>query len=87
MSGRKVLVALWRNFTTEQAVRVFVLGSTGSIGSPTLQKPIERGHHVWALAQASETLGHRAMSVRCQKATFVVRYQDMASNQDMASKM
>jgi nucleoside-diphosphate-sugar epimerase len=33
-------------------VRVFVLGGTGSIGSPTVGALIKRGHEVWALARS-----------------------------------
>jgi nucleoside-diphosphate-sugar epimerase len=33
-------------------VRVFVLGGTGSIGSPTVRGLIKRGHDVWALARS-----------------------------------
>jgi len=36
-------------------VRVFVLGGTGSIGQPTVQKLIERGHDVWALARSEDS--------------------------------
>jgi nucleoside-diphosphate-sugar epimerase len=37
------------------ALRVFVLGGTGTIGSPTVQKLIERGHQVWALARSEDS--------------------------------
>jgi nucleoside-diphosphate-sugar epimerase len=33
-------------------LRVFVLGGTGSIGSPIVSELINRGHHVWALARS-----------------------------------
>ena len=33
-------------------MRVFVLGGTGSIGSPTARNLINRGHEVWALARS-----------------------------------
>jgi nucleoside-diphosphate-sugar epimerase len=36
-------------------LRVFVLGGTGAIGSPTVQKLIERGHQVWALARSENS--------------------------------
>jgi nucleoside-diphosphate-sugar epimerase len=36
-------------------LRVFVLGGTGAIGSPTVQKLIERGHQVWALARSDSS--------------------------------
>lgn len=34
-------------------MRVFVLGGTGSIGSPTVRGLIKRGHDVWALARSN----------------------------------
>jgi nucleoside-diphosphate-sugar epimerase len=42
-------------YTTEQAVRVFVLGGTGSIGSPMVRKLVERGHDAWALARSENS--------------------------------
>jgi nucleoside-diphosphate-sugar epimerase len=33
-------------------LRVFVLGGTGSIGSPIIRALIKRGHNVWALARS-----------------------------------
>jgi nucleoside-diphosphate-sugar epimerase len=36
-------------------LRVFVLGGTGAIGAPTVQKLIERGHQVWALARSDSS--------------------------------
>jgi nucleoside-diphosphate-sugar epimerase len=33
-------------------VRVFILGGTGSIGSPTVRELVARGHDVWALARS-----------------------------------
>jgi nucleoside-diphosphate-sugar epimerase len=33
-------------------VRVFVLGGTGSIGTPTVRELVKRGHDVWALARS-----------------------------------
>jgi nucleoside-diphosphate-sugar epimerase len=33
-------------------LRVFILGGTGSIGSPIVRALIERGHEVWALARS-----------------------------------
>jgi nucleoside-diphosphate-sugar epimerase len=36
-------------------LRVFVLGGTGAIGSPLVQKLIERGHQVWALARSDSS--------------------------------
>jgi nucleoside-diphosphate-sugar epimerase len=41
-------------------LRVFVLGGTGSIGSPTLRKLIERGHQVWALARSDSSASRLA---------------------------
>ena len=56
MSGRKLLVAGGRNFThRSRTLRVFVLGGTGSIGSPMVRRLIERGHDVWALARSEDS--------------------------------
>jgi nucleoside-diphosphate-sugar epimerase len=33
-------------------LRIFVLGGTGSIGSPTVREFVKRGHEVWALARS-----------------------------------
>jgi nucleoside-diphosphate-sugar epimerase len=41
--------------STEQPVRVFVLGGTGSIGSPMVRKLVERGYQVWALARSENS--------------------------------
>jgi nucleoside-diphosphate-sugar epimerase len=41
-------------------LRVFVLGGTGAIGSPTVQKLIERRHHVWALARSENSASRLA---------------------------
>jgi nucleoside-diphosphate-sugar epimerase len=41
-------------------LRVFVLGGTGTIGSPTLRALIERGHEVWALARSDSSVSKLA---------------------------
>jgi len=37
-------------------VRVFILGGTGSIGSPIVRELVKRGHDIWALALPEEAL-------------------------------
>jgi nucleoside-diphosphate-sugar epimerase len=36
-------------------LRVFVLGGTGAIGSPTVRRLVDRGHEVWALARSDSS--------------------------------
>jgi nucleoside-diphosphate-sugar epimerase len=38
--------------TRSRIVRVFILGGTGSIGSPIVRELVNRGHDVWALARS-----------------------------------
>ena len=48
-------------------MRVFILGGTGSIGSPIVRALIERGHEVWALARSEAS----ASKLRAGGATVV----------------
>jgi nucleoside-diphosphate-sugar epimerase len=50
-------------------LRVFILGGTGSIGSPIVRELIERGHEVWALARSEAS----AAKLRDGGATAIAR--------------
>jgi nucleoside-diphosphate-sugar epimerase len=62
-------------------LRVFVLGGTGSIGSPIVRELIKRGHHVWALARSD------ASAAKLAEFGATVVAGDIASPERWAAKL